>query len=116
MQAGSVQMATTRVQLMSDLHLEIERGEEMDYDKFVINPIAPTLALLGDIGVAQDPRLFQFLRKHLTNFETVLYVLGNHESYRATYVSVPDHLKFGARSQLLNHFRFGSSATNHRYI
>lgn len=76
-----------RIQLMSDLHLEIERGDELDYDKFDIPPLAPILALLGDIGVVADGRLFSFVRKQLEKFETVLYVLGNHESYRSTYVS-----------------------------
>lgn len=76
-----------KIQLMSDLHLEIERGDEFDYDKFEITPAAPTLALLGDIGLVADPRLFPFLRKQLQSFETLLYVLGNHESYRMRYVS-----------------------------
>ena len=75
------------VQLMSDLHLEIERGVEFDYDRFEIPTAASTLALLGDIGVACDGRLFPFLRNQLKHFDTILYVLGNHESYRSTYVS-----------------------------
>ena len=75
--------ATTRIQLLSDIHLEIERREEMGYDTFKILPAAPVLALLGDIGLASDERLFNFVRMQ---FETVLYVLGNHESYDSTYV------------------------------
>lgn len=80
-------MGPIRIQLMSDLHLEIERGDEMDYEKFNISAVAPILALLGDIGLVQDERLFRFIRKLLYQFETVLYILGNHESYGATYVS-----------------------------
>ena len=84
-------MVSAPIQLMSDLHLEIERGMEVDYDNFDIPVLVPTLALLGDIGVVDDPRLFLFLRKLLGRFETILYVLGNHESYRATYVSAEQY-------------------------
>jgi hypothetical protein len=88
---GGLPMASVPIQLMSDLHLEIERGIEIDYGNFDIPALAPTLALLGDIGVVEDARLFLFLRKLLGKFETILYVLGNHESYRATYVSAEQH-------------------------
>ena len=47
------------------------------------------------------PDYFSFLRKLLGKFETILYVLGNHESYRATYVSVQQH-----HSYLLNSRNF----------
>lgn len=76
-----------KIQLMSDLHLEIERGDELDYDKFEIPKAASTLVLLGDVGVVADGRLFPFLREQLKKFETLLYVLGNHESYRSSFVS-----------------------------
>jgi len=101
-------MALTRIQLMSDLHLEIERGDEMDYERFDIPPVAPILALLGDIGVVQDERLFVFIRGLLRKFETVLYVLGNHESYRSTYEETIEKLEAfeakitGERSQSPN--------------
>lgn len=72
---------------MSDLHLEIERSDEMDYEKFDIPCVAPILALLGDIGVVRDERLFMFIRGLLGKFTTVLYVLGNHESYGSSVVS-----------------------------
>ena len=53
-------MVSVPIQLTSDLHLEIERGMKVDYDNFDIPILAPTLALLGDIGVVEDARLFLF--------------------------------------------------------
>ena len=49
-------MVSARIQLMSDLHLEIERGMEVDYDNLDIPVLAPILALLGDIGVVEAYR------------------------------------------------------------
>lgn len=80
------------VQLMSDLHLEFHfkqhDGETVPgYEAFDITPVAPTLALLGDIGVTVDDGLFSFLEKQLRGFERVLFVMGNHEGYNSSYVS-----------------------------
>ncbi|KAF1348565.1 hypothetical protein BDV97DRAFT_297100 [Delphinella strobiligena] len=65
------------IQILSDLHLE----NPVAYDMFEIPQTAPTLALIGDIGHVNDEGLFQFLRKQLQAFETVLFLLGNHEPY-----------------------------------
>lgn len=74
------------VQVLSDLHLEIERIGGFDYERFKIEPKAPILALLGDVGTVNNPLLFTFLRLQLSQFEIVLYVMGNHEFYGETFV------------------------------
>lgn len=70
-------MAETQIQILSDLHLESPEA----YDIFEIEPKAPYLALLGDIGCVKDDGFFDFLRKQLDVFRVVFLVLGNHEPY-----------------------------------
>ena len=63
---------------MSDLHLEV--GQQ--YAHFAIPPKAPYLVLAGDIGRLIDyAPLRDFLATQCSKFETVFYVLGNHEFY-----------------------------------
>ncbi|GJJ10809.1 hypothetical protein Clacol_005037 [Clathrus columnatus] len=69
------------IQLLSDIHLEMNRGGHPLY-VFDFPVCAPNLALLGDIGWARDPRLFEWLNLQLTRFERVFFILGNHEAYR----------------------------------
>jgi hypothetical protein len=69
---------------MSDLHLETPRFLPM-YEEFQIQPRAKHLALLGDIGLAGDARLFDFLTRQLRRFDVIFYVLGNHEPYSGVY-------------------------------
>lgn len=69
---------------MSDLHLETPKFLPM-YNGIQINPRARHLALLGDIGIAADDNLFDFLTRQLCQFEIVFYVLGNHELYSGSY-------------------------------
>ena len=76
------------IHLLSDLHLEIDRGEGPDYEKFRITPRADILALLGDIGTLNEDRLFRFLRQQTSQFSRVLYLPGNHYFYHCNYVSV----------------------------
>ncbi|KAF7511269.1 hypothetical protein GJ744_004834 [Endocarpon pusillum] len=73
-------------QIMSDLHLETPLARPT-YDDFAatITPKSPCLALLGDIGYACDPRLFSFLEDQLHNFQTVFFLLGNHEAYGTSF-------------------------------
>lgn len=73
--------AEDHIQVISDLHLENPTA----YDVFEIPPRAPHLALIGDIGHAKDDGLYHFLRKQLEAFETVFYVLGNHEPYHTCW-------------------------------
>ncbi|TQV97558.1 Ser/Thr protein phosphatase superfamily [Cordyceps javanica] len=74
-------MAETRVQILSDLHLESPDG----YDIFHVEPNAPYLALLGDIGYVKDDGFFCFLRCQLEVFRVVFLVLGNHEPYCSSW-------------------------------
>ncbi|CAK7230007.1 hypothetical protein SBRCBS47491_007441 [Sporothrix bragantina] len=71
------------IQIVSDLHLEIHD----DYDTYDIEPRAPVLALLGDIGLVATHRLALagFLARHLRRFKVVLFVPGNHEAYHSTW-------------------------------
>lgn len=69
-----------RLQILSDLHLEVERPDEPLY-AYDFPASAPNLALLGDIGWTRDDRLFDWLRAQLARFETVFFVCGNHEPY-----------------------------------
>ncbi|KAG5652561.1 hypothetical protein H0H81_004570 [Sphagnurus paluster] len=83
--AAADSTGTVHIQLLSDLHLEIERtptkggsgdgGGDGLYE-FDFPARADTLALLGDIRLT---RLFDWLRAQLARFKTVLYVPGNHE-------------------------------------
>jgi UDP-2,3-diacylglucosamine pyrophosphatase LpxH len=71
-------------QLLSDLHLELLDDPSPALQAITdIQPKAPTLALLGDIGFATGPKAAQlkaFLLAQLRKFDTVLYVPGNHEA------------------------------------
>ena len=69
-----------KFQIVSDLHLEFNR--ELKFED-VIEPCAPDLILAGDIGHIIDlDRIKPFLRKCLSAFRNVVYILGNHEYYR----------------------------------
>src|SRR5579859_3857607 len=72
---------TVSIQVMSDLHLESGSG----YETFIIEPRAPSLALLGDIGNTRDPKLYIFLEKQLRLFKRVFFLLGNHEPYHSSF-------------------------------
>ena len=76
-------MTRIQLQIMSDLHLEVPKSTPL-YGEYEIQPQCSCLALLGDIGNVSDVRLFEFLEKMLLQFETVLYLLGNHELYGIT--------------------------------
>ncbi|CAL1707210.1 unnamed protein product [Somion occarium] len=76
-----------QVQILSDLHLEIERqggAPGREFYHYDIPVRAEHLALLGDIGWTVDERLFQWLRDQLKLFKTVYFVSGNHEPYRSS--------------------------------
>ncbi|KAM3450615.1 hypothetical protein NHJ6243_009767 [Beauveria neobassiana] len=74
-------MAEPKVQILSDLHLESPNG----YDIFHVEPNAPYLALLGDIGYVKDGGFFCFLRRQLEVFRVVFLVLGNHKPYYSSW-------------------------------
>lgn len=67
-------MAPVSFQVMSDLHLETHPS----YD-FGFKQTAPYLALLGDIGLVGDDRIFQFFERQVNRYWAVFFLLGNHE-------------------------------------
>ncbi|KAF4627026.1 hypothetical protein G7Y89_g11130 [Cudoniella acicularis] len=69
------------VQIISDIHLEAPKS----YDVFEITPIAPYLALIGDVGCVKDPEYFSFLEQQLSKFGLIFVLLGNHEPYHSSY-------------------------------
>ncbi|PBK75748.1 Ser/Thr protein phosphatase superfamily protein [Armillaria solidipes] len=106
-----------RLQILSDLHLEVERPDEPLY-AYDFPVSAPNLALLGDIGWTRDDRLFDWLRAQLARFETVFFVCGNHEPYGvdATVKDSMDRLKSFQQSSsgkliVLDRTRFDVSPT-----
>lgn len=74
---------TSRIQVMSDLHLEFDQS----YATFMFKQTAPCLALLGDIGLTANTGYFTFLRNQLARYDKVFLVMGNHEGYQSSYVS-----------------------------
>ncbi|PYH67144.1 Ser/Thr protein phosphatase superfamily [Aspergillus vadensis CBS 113365] len=82
-------MANIQLQVLSDLHLE-----SLDaYDIFSIEPKAPFLALLGDIGYVKDEGFVPFLRRQLSIFQVVFMVLGNHEAYHSSRTETKSNLE-----------------------
>jgi 3',5'-cyclic AMP phosphodiesterase CpdA len=79
------------IQILSDLHLEAPKA----YDVFDIEPRAPHLALLGDIGnvAAHKPDFLGFLTRQLQRFRTVIFVPGNHEAYGSNWPETIDILQ-----------------------
>ena len=67
-------MAPVLFQIMSDLHLETHPLYDYQFKQK-----APYLALLGDIGLIGDDRLFHFLEKQVKRYWAVFFLLGNHE-------------------------------------
>lgn len=65
-----------QVQIVSDLHLELERPRKQTY-QYELPVNAPNLVLLGNIGLTVDEKLFVWLKTQLTRFRTVFYVSGN---------------------------------------
>ncbi len=78
------------IQILSDLHLEAPKA----YDVFEIEPKAPHLALLGDIGnvVAHKQDFLGFLDRQLRKFRTVIFFPGNHEAYHSDWPETLDIL------------------------
>ena len=71
-----------RLQIASDLQIEFyENIDNVPPD--LIQPQAPVLALLGDIGLAFSDLLSEFLFEQCNRFEQVLFLAGNHEFYNA---------------------------------
>jgi predicted phosphodiesterase len=71
-----------RIQYVSDLHLETNHIKNFES---VIKPVAPYLALVGDIGHINHFLYEPFLNYVSNNFEKVFYVPGNHEFYSNSF-------------------------------
>lgn len=91
--SGAVQ-GKLRVQIASDLHSEmwhLSRFYPKSYlMETVVNPAAPVLALLGDIGCpALSEQTWEdyqtFLALQASRFELVLVLAGNHEYYSSAH-------------------------------
>lgn len=67
-----------KIQVVSDIHLEF-----LDSDEFhlILESSAPILVMAGDIGTHTCKLLPAFLTFVSTSYETVFWVLGNHEYY-----------------------------------
>ena len=79
------------VQIASDLHLEfIREGCGADLDLYsIVTPVAPILALLGDIGIPTHPLYRHFLLHQAERYEAVLVLTGNHEFYDVRHGPTP---------------------------
>ena len=67
-----------RIQYASDLHLEF--GDQTSFG-YMLTPVAPYLALAGDIGRPDQQSYTQFLEYCSTNWQRTFVVAGNHELY-----------------------------------
>jgi predicted MPP superfamily phosphohydrolase len=72
-----------KIQYVSDIHLETRPNTSKPNFKDILYPVAPYLALCGDIGNPLTPNYEEFLKYCSENFELVFYVLGNHEYYNS---------------------------------
>ena len=88
-----------RIRVMSDLHLEFTKGR-IDLEP---DPEA-TLVLAGDIALAKKSSSFKdFLEKIAQDFKFVVYVMGNHEHYKGSFLCSENKLQ-DACAHLLNVF------------
>lgn len=100
----------TQFEIISDLHLETPFPHGL-YSTFKLSSTANYLCLLGDIGLAKDDELFEFLARILDKDRglKILYVLGNHEPYQMTFETVMKRFEIFAaqnpRFTLLNRTR-----------
>jgi hypothetical protein len=72
---------TTKIQYLSDIHLETHHDTSDAIFKKILKPSAPYLALCGDIGYPGAQLYESFLKYCSENFEHVFYIAGNHEFY-----------------------------------
>lgn len=69
-----------RIQFASDLHLEKWRKTTPDE---TLQPVAPILALLGDVAPLTQPNLLSFLEWCSERWETILWIPGNAEVWNS---------------------------------
>jgi predicted phosphodiesterase len=78
------------LQIASDLHVEF--FQDLD-EKIIIEPSAPYLALVGDIGIPSKCTYRRLLERESPKFKHIFVVAGNHEYYQGEYNEVQDLLK-----------------------
>ena len=72
-----------KIQYISDIHLEFYK----DDFHFALEPSAPILCLVGDIGYPNNNNYRNFLKYCSNNFEKVFLISGNHEYYSKNTMS-----------------------------
>jgi hypothetical protein len=75
---------STKIQYVSDIHLETHHNSSKAIFEKILTPSAPYLALCGDIGYPGAALYEPFLEYCSKNFEHVFYIAGNHEFYNDT--------------------------------
>jgi len=75
------------LQIISDIHVEFPRVPEIIAEKIptALEPHAPYLALLGDIGMPGTEKYRNLLLTAASKFKKVFVIAGNHEYYKGTY-------------------------------
>ena len=91
------------LQIGSELHLETHPA----YEDLQLPVTAPHLALLGDIGHVCDEAFFKCLENLLGRYETVFFLLGNHEPYHMRLSSAKSRVR--SFSQKMERLRVTSS-------
>jgi hypothetical protein len=81
--AAAARKRLFRIQYISDIHLEFhdKLNSGSIQPEMFLNPVAPYLALCGDIGFPERPALRVFLEWCSKNYQHVFWVPGNHEFY-----------------------------------
>ncbi|KAI6893856.1 hypothetical protein KC318_g15111 [Hortaea werneckii] len=111
----SDQTNSVSIQFLSDIHLD-----RLLYQHVSIQPAAPILLLIGDIGRFDDYVQYRdFLIHHSARFEKLLLVAGNHEFYsssRTEGLEAAERLvrepKMNGKLSFLNRGRFDVPDTN----
>jgi predicted phosphodiesterase len=79
-------------QLISDIHVEFPRVREV-LPPEAIEPKAPYLVMLGDIGYPSKPSYQELLFEVADKFKKVFIIAGNHEYYKAEYYSTKQKIQ-----------------------
>lgn len=81
------------VQFCSDLHLEFYANKAIDYQALV-KPVAPIIALLGDIGHPVESHYADFIDYCAKHFQFVLIISGNHEYYNNDKITIDQIINY----------------------
>ena len=97
-----------KIQLVSDLHLEFHKPQILGFgpELRITNAGADVLVLAGDICTARDFESFiSFFENCSKEFPHVIYIMGNHEHYKAKDFATTPNLIRAALKDLSNvHF------------